>query len=63
MANLAGKADSISIIYVFDIHRKYSNKNLTEKQTVWTGRVVIVVGFAITLVISPFLRTFGQAFE
>ncbi|PWK26880.1 SSS family solute:Na+ symporter [Arcicella aurantiaca] len=63
VASLAGKANSISTIYVLDIHRKYFNKNLTEKQTVWTGRVAIIVAFAIALVVSPLLRNFGQAFE
>ena len=63
VASLAGKANSISTIYVLDIHRKYFNKNLTEKQTVWTGRVAIVVAFMIALVVSPLLANFGQAFE
>jgi solute:Na+ symporter, SSS family len=63
VASLAGKANSISTIYVLDIHRKYFNKNLTEKQTVWTGRVAIVIAFIIALIVSPLLANFGQAFE
>jgi len=63
VASLAGKANSISTIYVLDIHQKFFNKNLTEKQTVWTGRLVIVIAFIIALIVSPLLANFGQAFE
>jgi SSS family solute:Na+ symporter len=63
VASLAGKANSISTIYVLDIHAKFFNKNLTEKQTVWTGRVAIVISFMIALIVSPLLANFGQAFE
>ncbi len=63
VASLAGKANSISTIYVLDIHAKFFNKNLTEKQTVWTGRVAIVISFIIALIVSPLLANFGQAFE
>ncbi|WP_259013890.1 sodium/sugar symporter [Emticicia fluvialis] len=63
VASLAGKANSISTIYMLDIHTKFFNKNLTEKQTVWTGRVAIVIAFIIALLVSPLLANFGQAFE
>lgn len=63
VASLAGKANSISTIYVLDIHAKYFNKNLSEKQTVWTGRLSIIVAFIIALCVSPMLANFGQAFE
>lgn len=63
VASLAGKANSISTIYMLDIHTKYFNKNLSEKQTVWTGRLAIIVAFIIALIVSPMLANFGQAFE
>jgi solute:Na+ symporter, SSS family len=63
VASLAGKANSISTIYVLDIHKKFFNKNLTEQQTVWTGRLAIVISFVIALIVSPLLANFGQAFE
>jgi SSS family solute:Na+ symporter len=63
VASLAGKANSISTIYMLDIHQKFFNPNMSEKQTVWLGRVAIVVSFIIALVISPFLKNFGQGFE
>lgn len=63
VASLAGKANSISTIYVLDIHKKYFNKNMSEKQTVRTGRIAILVAFVLALLISPLLANFGQAFE
>ncbi len=63
VASLAGKANSISTIYMLDIHKKYINPGISEKQTVWLGRVAIVVSFIIALAISPFLKNFGQGFE
>lgn len=63
VASLAGKANSVSTIYMLDIHKKFFNKNLNEKQTVRYGRVAIIVSFAIALVISPLLKNFGQGFE
>jgi len=63
VASLAGKANSISTIYMLDIHTKFFNKNLSEKQTVWTGRVAIIIAFIIALIVSPLLANFGQAFE
>ena len=63
VASLAGKANSISTIYVLDIHKKYFNPNMSEKQTVWTGRLVIIIAFIVALCVSPLLANFGQAFE
>jgi solute:Na+ symporter, SSS family len=63
VASLAGKANSISTIYMLDIHKKFFNPNLSEQRTVWLGRVAIVVSFVIALIISPFLKNFGQGFE
>lgn len=63
VASLAGKANSISTIYMLDIHKKFINPNLDEKRTVWLGRVAIVISFIIALAISPFLKNFGQGFE
>ena len=63
VASLAGKANSVSTIYMLDIHKKFFNKNLNEKQTVRYGRVAIIVSFAIALVLSPLLKNFGQGFE
>lgn len=63
VASLAGKANSISTIYMLDIHKKFFQPGLTERKTVWTGRIAIIVAFIIALLVSPLLRNFGQAFE
>jgi SSS family solute:Na+ symporter len=63
VASLAGKANSVSTIYMLDIHKKFFNKNLSEKQTVLYGRVAIIISFVIALLISPLLKNFGQGFE
>lgn len=63
VASLAGKANSISTIYMLDIHKKFFDPNMSEKKTVWLGRVAIVISFTIALAISPFLKNFGQGFE
>lgn len=63
VASLAGKANSISTIYMLDIHNKFFNKTSSERQTVLSGRIAIIVAFLIALAVSPLLRNFGQAFE
>lgn len=63
VASLAGKANSISTIYMLDIHKKFFNPNLSEKRTVQYGRIAIVISFLIALFISPMLKNFGQGFE
>lgn len=63
VASLAGKANSVSTIYMLDIHQKFFNKNMTEKQTVLYGRIVIIISFVIALILSPLLINFGQGFE
>jgi SSS family solute:Na+ symporter len=42
VASLAGKVNSISTIYVLDIHKKYFNKDANEKKMVRLGRVTVV---------------------
>jgi SSS family solute:Na+ symporter len=52
VASLAGKLNSISTIYTYDIHKKYFNKNMEEKRQVWFGRVVAVVAILISLLFT-----------
>lgn len=52
VASLAGKANSISTIYTLDIHQKYFNKQATENQLVWVGRVVVVVSLIIAILVN-----------
>ena len=52
VASLAGKLNSISTIYTLDIHKKYFQKELTEKKQVWTGRMVAVSAILISLMFT-----------
>lgn len=52
VASLAGKLNSISTIYTYDIHNKYFNKSLDESKQVWLGRLVAVAAILISLLFT-----------
>ncbi len=52
VASLAGKLNSISTIYTYDIHKKYFNKEMDEKKQVWMGRLMAVVAILISLLFT-----------
>ena len=52
VASLAGKLNSISTIYTYDIHKKYFNKAMEEKNQVWMGRLVAVIAIFISLLFT-----------
>jgi SSS family solute:Na+ symporter len=55
VASLAGKANSISTIFTLDIYKNTINKNASEKNLVWVGRIAVVVSMILALIIAPFL--------
>lgn len=55
VASLAGKANSISTIFTLDIYKNAINKNASEKNLVWVGRIAVVVSMILALVIAPFM--------
>jgi SSS family solute:Na+ symporter len=55
VASLAGKANSISTIFTLDVFRPYFAKDMSEKQLVWVGRIVIIVSMIMAIVVSPFM--------
>jgi len=55
VASLAGKANSISTIFTLDVFRPYFAKDMSEKQLVWVGRIVIVIAMVLAIVVSPFM--------
>lgn len=55
VASLAGKANSISTIFTLDVFRPYFAKEMSEKQLVVVGRIVIVVAMILAILISPFM--------
>jgi solute:Na+ symporter, SSS family len=52
VASLAGKVNSISTIYTLDIHKKYFNKNASERSLVWTGRITVWIAMIIALIFT-----------
>lgn len=52
VASLAGKLNSISTIYTYDIHKKYFNKDMEEKNQVWMGRLVAIIAIIISLLFT-----------
>lgn len=55
VASLAGKANSISTIFTLDVFKPYFAKDMSEKQLVVVGRIVIVIAMILAIVISPFM--------
>jgi SSS family solute:Na+ symporter len=49
VASLAGKVNSISTIYVLDIHKKYFNKDADEKRMVRLGRIAVVAAMMVAV--------------
>ncbi|MBO9571550.1 MAG: sodium/solute symporter [Chitinophagaceae bacterium] len=52
VASLAGKMNSISTIYTLDVHKKYFNKNASEKSLVWTGRLAVIAAIIVSLLFT-----------
>ncbi|MBA4167801.1 MAG: sodium/sugar symporter [Chitinophagaceae bacterium] len=52
VASLAGKVNSISTIYVLDIHKKYFNKDADEKKMVNLGRITVVAAMIIAVIFT-----------
>ena len=57
VASLAGKANSISTIFSLDIYKKYLNQNVTDKQLVLNGRLVVIVSMAVAIIFA--ITSFG----
>jgi solute:Na+ symporter, SSS family len=52
VASLAGKANSISTIFILDIYKKAINKKASERRQVFLGRVTVVVAMAIAILLA-----------
>ena len=52
VASLAGKANSISTIYILDIHKRYFNKAAGEKRMVTLGRFTVIVAMLIAIIFT-----------
>lgn len=63
VASLAGKANSISTIFVLDLYKKYFKADATETHLVNVGKVAIVAAMIIAIIMAPQLSRFDQAFQ
>jgi SSS family solute:Na+ symporter len=55
VASLAGKANSIATIYTLDIHKKYIDREASDRKMVRIGRVTVLIAMILAILISPFL--------
>jgi SSS family solute:Na+ symporter len=63
VASLAGKANSISTIFVLDLYKKYFKKDASETHMVNVGKIAIVGAMIIAILVAPALSRFDQAFQ
>jgi SSS family solute:Na+ symporter len=63
VASLAGKANSISTIFSFDIYKKFIRKNASDNEIVNVGRWAVVIAMIIAGAVAPSLRTLDQAYQ
>lgn len=63
VASLAGKANSISTIFVLDLYKKYFKKDATEQHLVSVGKLAIIGAMVIAIIVAPQLSRFDQAFQ
>ncbi len=64
VSSLASMINSTSTIFTMDIYKNYMNKNASNKQMVFVGRVVAFVAlFISTLAAQPLLGGLDQAFQ
>jgi SSS family solute:Na+ symporter len=52
VASLAGKANSISTIFILDIYKKAINKDATERRQVFLGRLTVIVAMVIAILLA-----------
>ncbi len=62
-SSLASMTNSTSTIFTMDIFKVHFKKDATEKQLVFTGRLVSAVALFIAVLVAPQVENFGQAFQ
>ena len=64
VSSLASMINSTSTIFTMDIYKQYINKNSTDKQEVFVGRIVAFVAlFLAVITAKPLLGGLDQAFQ
>ena len=55
--------NSASTIFTMDLYKPYFNKNASERQLVFVGRLSGVIAMAIAVIVAPLLGSIEQAFQ
>ena len=62
VSSLASMLNSTSTIFTMDIYGSHFNKNASDAQMVFVGRITAVVALIIAILIAPQLGSLGQVF-
>ena len=62
VSSLASMSNSTSTSFTMDIYRSHFNKNASDTQMVFVGRITAVVALIIAIIIAPQLGSLGQVF-
>ncbi|MEO0511746.1 MAG: sodium/solute symporter [Planctomycetota bacterium] len=71
VSSLASMMNAASTLFTMDLYNKFIKKDATQKQLVWTGRLIVVVSVVIGAIVAPFINnpalkgafTFIQEFQ
>jgi solute:Na+ symporter, SSS family len=62
-SSLSSMTNSTSTIFTLDIYKIHFNKEASEKNLVFTGRVMSFIALFLAVLVAPLLENFGQAFQ
>jgi solute:Na+ symporter, SSS family len=62
MSASSALANSTATIFSLDIYKRMINKNATDQQMIWVGRIVSFLALAIAATIAPSVKNFGGIF-
>jgi SSS family solute:Na+ symporter len=62
VASLASKLNSTATIFTMDIYKPLINKEASQKQLVFTGRLTAGIALLIAVLVAPMLSSLSQAF-
>ena len=63
VSSLASMINSTSTIFTLDIYKEFINKEASNKQLVWVGRVAAFVALGIAMAVAPALSSLDQVFQ
>ncbi len=63
VSSVASMVNSTSTIFTMDIYKPYINKNASDKQIVFVGRLTAGVALLIAIIMAPLLGSLPQVFQ